>query len=51
MAHAGWMAMSRDRGTREQKHDFGYRRVCSEDGVPIAGDVISGAHQGCPSGI
>jgi D-serine deaminase-like pyridoxal phosphate-dependent protein len=42
---AGWMAMSRDRGTQKQKHDFGYGQVCTEDGVPIAGYVVSGANQ------
>jgi D-serine deaminase-like pyridoxal phosphate-dependent protein len=25
---AGWMAMSRDRGTQKQAHDFGYGQVC-----------------------
>ncbi|WP_244818301.1 DSD1 family PLP-dependent enzyme [Caballeronia sp. Lep1P3] len=29
---AGWMAMSRDRGTQRQKRDFGYGLVCAEDG-------------------
>jgi D-serine deaminase-like pyridoxal phosphate-dependent protein len=42
---AGWMAMSRDRGTQTQKHDFGYGQVCTEDGVPIAGYAIAGANQ------
>jgi D-serine deaminase-like pyridoxal phosphate-dependent protein len=42
---AGWMAMSRDRGTQKQKQDFGYGQVCTEDGVPIAGYVISSANQ------
>lgn len=28
---AGWMAMSRDRGTQQQAHDFGYGQVCTED--------------------
>jgi D-serine deaminase-like pyridoxal phosphate-dependent protein len=42
---AGWMAMSRDRGTQKQKHDFGYGQVCTEEGVPITGYVISGANQ------
>jgi D-serine deaminase-like pyridoxal phosphate-dependent protein len=42
---AGWMAMSRDRGTQKQKQDFGYGQVCDVDGVPIAGYVLSGANQ------
>jgi D-serine deaminase-like pyridoxal phosphate-dependent protein len=42
---AGWMAMSRDRGTQKQKHDFGYGQVCTESGEPIAGYVVSGANQ------
>jgi D-serine deaminase-like pyridoxal phosphate-dependent protein len=42
---AGWMAMSRDRGTHKQRQDFGYGQVCTEDGAPIAGYVISGANQ------
>ena len=25
---AGWMAMSRDRGTQRQQHDYGYGQVC-----------------------
>jgi D-serine deaminase-like pyridoxal phosphate-dependent protein len=42
---AGWMAMSRDRGTHKQKHDFGYGQVCTEDGEPIDGYVIGSANQ------
>jgi D-serine deaminase-like pyridoxal phosphate-dependent protein len=42
---AGWMAMSRDRGTQKQKRDFGYGLVCTEDGEPIAGYVITNANQ------
>ncbi|WP_163021604.1 alanine racemase, partial [Pseudomonas viridiflava] len=29
---AGWMAMSRDRGTQRQRQDFGYGQVCTESG-------------------
>lgn len=32
---AGWMAMSRDRGTQKQERDFGYGMVCDEDGHPV----------------
>jgi len=42
---AGWMAMSRDRGTQRQKHDFGYGQVCDEGGRTLAGYVMSGANQ------
>ncbi len=42
---AGWMAMSRDRGTQKQKHDFGYGQVCAEDGVVLDGYLMSGANQ------
>jgi D-serine deaminase-like pyridoxal phosphate-dependent protein len=33
---AGWMAMSRDRGTQSQAHDFGYGMVCDVNGRAIA---------------
>lgn len=42
---AGWMAMSRDRGTQKQKHDFGYGQVCGLDGAVIPGYIVSGANQ------
>ena len=42
---AGWMAMSRDRGTASQAHDFGYGLVCAEDGTPLPGFTMSGANQ------
>jgi D-serine deaminase-like pyridoxal phosphate-dependent protein len=42
---AGWMAMSRDRGTQKQKHDFGYGQVCALDGTVHGGFVVSGANQ------
>lgn len=42
---AGWMAMSRDRGTQKQKKDFGYGQVCTEEGKPLAGYILSGANQ------
>ena len=42
---AGWMAMSRDRGTGRQKHDYGYGQVCTLDGEVLPGFVMSGANQ------
>jgi D-serine deaminase-like pyridoxal phosphate-dependent protein len=42
---AGWMAMSRDRGTHKQKHDYGYGQVCSVEGALLEGYVLSGANQ------
>lgn len=42
---AGWMAMSRDRGTQKQKRDFGYGQVCAEDGSVLEGYTLSGANQ------
>ncbi len=42
---AGWMAMSRDRGTQKQTTDFGYGQVCELDGKVLEGYTISGANQ------
>ncbi len=42
---AGWMAMSRDRGTAKQKRDFGFGQVCALDGTVMPGYVMSGANQ------
>lgn len=42
---AGWMAMSRDRGTQKQKRDYGYGQVCTIDGTVLPGYVLSGANQ------
>ena len=42
---AGWMAMSRDRGTSKQQRDYGYGQVCTLDGQPLAGYLLSGANQ------
>ncbi|MET3917505.1 D-serine deaminase-like pyridoxal phosphate-dependent protein [Variovorax sp. OAS795] len=42
---AGWMAMSRDRGTQKQKRDHGYGQVCSVDGTVLEGYLLSGANQ------
>lgn len=42
---AGWMAMSRDRGTQKQKRDFGYGQACTLDGAVLEGYVLGGANQ------
>jgi D-serine deaminase-like pyridoxal phosphate-dependent protein len=42
---AGWMAMSRDRGTARMGHDFGYGLACTVDGDVLTGYVLSGANQ------
>jgi len=42
---AGWMAMSRDRGTQRQKQDFGYGLVCLETGEVLGEYLMSGANQ------
>lgn len=44
---AGWLAMSRDRGTARQHCDFGYGLVCGVDGQPLRGcDIrMMGANQ------
>jgi D-serine deaminase-like pyridoxal phosphate-dependent protein len=45
LTDAGWMALSRDRGTQSQAVDYGYGAVCDEDGRPIEGLLMSGANQ------
>ena len=45
LVDAGWMAMSRDRGTQAQDVDFGYGAVCNEAGAVIEGLLMSGANQ------
>jgi D-serine deaminase-like pyridoxal phosphate-dependent protein len=42
---AGWMALSRDRGTARQKMDQGYGVVCDVAGQPIEGVIVSDANQ------
>ncbi len=42
---AGWMAMSRDRGTQHQSQDFGYGQVCDLQGSPLAGYTMESANQ------
>jgi D-serine deaminase-like pyridoxal phosphate-dependent protein len=42
---AGWMAMSRDRGTASQPVDQGYGLVCDLEGKPLHDLVLVGANQ------
>ncbi len=42
---AGWMAMSRDRGTAAQAVDQGYGLVCDLDGKPLHDLILVGANQ------
>ncbi len=42
---AGWMAMSRDRGTQSQLHDYGYGQICDAHGAVAAGYTMSSANQ------
>src|SRR3546814_5306456 len=42
---AGWMALSRDRGTQSQRVDQGYGLVCDEAGSPLPGLLVTGANQ------
>jgi D-serine deaminase-like pyridoxal phosphate-dependent protein len=42
---AGWMAMSRDRGTARQAVDQGYGLVCDIAGNPVPGLVMTDANQ------
>jgi len=42
---AGWMALSPDRGTRQQEVDQGYGLVCDAAGVPYADLIVADANQ------
>jgi len=42
---AGWMALSRDRGTARQRLDQGYGVVCDLDGRPIGDLVVTETNQ------
>jgi len=42
---AGWMAMSRDRGTAKQKVDHGYGAICAADGQPLPALWMGAANQ------
>ena len=45
LVDAGWMAMSRDRGTQAQACDYGYGQVCDAGGRLLPGWVMTGANQ------
>ncbi len=45
MIDAGWMAMSRDRGTAAQDVDQGYGIVCDAQGLVIPDLIVRGANQ------
>ena len=45
ISDAGWMAMSRDRGTEKQAVDQGYGLVCDAAGRAIDGLIMRGANQ------
>jgi len=45
LVDAGWMALSRDRGTQSQPIDQGYGLVCTEDGRMLDDWIVSAANQ------
>lgn len=45
MTDAGWMALSRDRGTAQQEVDQGYGLVCAMDGTPYQDLIVSSTSQ------
>ncbi len=45
LTDAGWMALSRDRGTSAQAEDLGYGLVCDLDGAPLGDLIVSDANQ------
>jgi D-serine deaminase-like pyridoxal phosphate-dependent protein len=45
LTDAGWMAMSRDRGTAKQAVDQGYGVVCDATGVPLEDLIVIDANQ------
>jgi D-serine deaminase-like pyridoxal phosphate-dependent protein len=45
MTDAGWMALSRDRGTAKQAVDQGYGLVCDAQGKPIDDLIVADANQ------
>lgn len=45
LVDAGWMALSRDRGTASQRVDHGYGMVCDEYGEPIEDIIVRSTSQ------
>lgn len=45
LVDAGWMAMSRDRGTQAQPTDHGYGAICAADGTLLPELWMQGANQ------
>lgn len=45
LTDAGWMALSRDRGTQKHPVDQGYGLVCDIDGKPFADLIVADASQ------
>jgi D-serine deaminase-like pyridoxal phosphate-dependent protein len=45
LTDAGWMAMSRDRGTQRHPIDQGYGLVCDIEGIPFADLIVEDASQ------
>ena len=45
LVDAGWMALSRDRGTAEQALDQGYGLVCNASGKPFEDVIVTGTNQ------
>lgn len=45
LVDAGWMALSRDRGTAGQAQDQGYGLVCDEAGALLDGWIVNAANQ------
>lgn len=45
LVDAGWMAMSRDRGTMSQARDQGYGALCDEAGALLPGWIVAQANQ------
>jgi D-serine deaminase-like pyridoxal phosphate-dependent protein len=45
LVDAGWMALSRDRGTARQRVDQGYGLVCDAEGNPIEDLIVADANQ------
>ena len=42
---AGWMALSRDRGTAKQRVDQGYGLVCDANGTPLNDMIVAATNQ------